>query len=80
MLYYILRNLASLKVLETYFEIDGVLKTRAIVLLPNSLYTFTGLNVSPQSNISHFSGYKLGKSFADDSDSCLFKVVICNCI
>ena len=40
-------NLASLKLLETYFKIADIFKIKAVVLLPKSLYTFTGLNLRP---------------------------------
>ena len=50
----------TLLVLETNYIIAGIFKIEAVVLNPKPSYTFTGLNLSPQSNISDFYGHNWG--------------------
>ena len=80
MLYYKVTFRASLKVLETYFKIIDMFKIKVVVLLSLPLYTFTGLNLKPYTNTYLFLWLQSRKSFAVARVSCLFKVVICNCM
>ena len=56
MLYYKV-ILASLKVLGTYSKIADIFKIKAVALLLKPLYTYSGLTLRSQSNISNFYGY-----------------------
>ena len=79
--YCIIKNLASLQVIATYFKIVDIFKIKAVVLLPKSLYTLTGLNLRPQSNISCFYGYNWPNSLLLTAfHAYYFKIVICNFI
>ena len=77
MLYHKVTLLAYKCILETYYKIVDIFKIKSVIVLPRPLFTFIGLNLSPQSTISCFYGYNW---VAVDNLSCLFKVVICNCI
>ena len=45
---------------HTYFKITDIFTIKAVALFPKPICTYTGLNVSSQSNISHLYGYNWG--------------------
>ena len=59
MLYYKVALLAL-----KYFKITDIFTIKTVALFPKPICTYTGLNLSPQSNISHFYGYNnIGEIF-----------------